>query len=517
LPIALVYPHTYYVGMSNLGFQAVYRLFNEEPDVVCERVFWEPEEEEPLSLESQRPLADFAVLAFSLSFELDYLRLAMMLRGAGIPVLAQERDEAHPLLIAGGAAVSANPEPLAPILDAFVIGEGEEAIPRLTEALREGLGEGKEAVLEALAHIEGFYIPSRHRGPVRRQWVRDLDACPTASVIFTPDTEFGGMYLLEVSRGCGRGCRFCLAGHIYRPPRERSLARLLAQARGALETTFSKAKVGLVGAAVSDYSHIEELLRGLREMGARVSLSSLRADSLSPAMLESLVESGTRTLALAPEAGTERLRRIINKPISDEQVLRAAELASRYGLPQLKLYFMVGLPTETEEDVHALADLSLAVRKRFGGRLIVNLAPFVPKAHTPFQWAAMASLKTLRERLRLAEGLLRRQGVTVRAESPAWSRVQGVLARGDSRLGLALARITGLSLAAWRKALRESGLEEEEFLRARPPGEPLPWFRVDCGITPAYLQREWEEAHRGGLTPPCPPRGCVRCGVCPSS
>jgi len=346
--------------------------------------------------------------------------------------------------------------------------------------------------------------------------VRDLSRYPAHSVVLTPDTEFGDLYLIEIARGCGRGCRFCLTGHLYRPPRERSLETLLEQAREGLKY---RRRIGLVSAAVSDYSRIDELAERLRALGARISVSSLRADSLTETLVRALAESGTQTLTIAPEAGCERLRRVISKTQSEEALLQAVDWAATYRFPQLKLYFMLGHPTETDGDVKALVELVLEIRRRFPRRLIINLTPFVPKAHTPFQWAAMTPAATLRARQDDVKEKLRESRVSVKADSPAWAEVQAVLARGDRRLARVLLKMPRLSLAAWRRALTECGLTAEEFLRERSLDEPLPWQVVDCGISEAFLQREWRLSQEEKAGYACPPAktACQVCGVCDES
>jgi radical SAM superfamily enzyme YgiQ (UPF0313 family) len=493
LPIALVYPNSYRIGMSNLGVHVVYRLFNQYPGVVCERVFYEAKNGSPVSLESQRPLRDFAVLAFSLSFELDYLNLVAMLRSSNVPLSREARDDSHPLLIAGGPCVMANPEPLASIVDVFAIGEGEVIVPALVETLTQATDQPREDLLKQLATLPGVYVPRfyqvqmenerilgiRPTGGItqtpQRQWLRRLDDHPACSVIITEDTEFGDMFLMEVTRGCGRGCHFCLAGVAYSPVRERSPEVLLATAKNGLAY---RQTLGLIGASLSDYSHLEELASGLRDMGAKLSVASLRVDPLPEALLKALSDSGSRTITIAPEAGSERLRRKIRKGISTEDIMRAAELVARYDFPHLKLYFMVGLPTEDDSDVQEIVELMRAVRKRFRRRITVNITPFVPKAQTPFQLTAMASRKVLAERFHCVKNGLRSLEVETRGDSPRWAEVQGVLARGDRLIGEALMVLEGTSLSAWRKALEATSLDTKRYLGNRSTDEILPWLTI---------------------------------------
>jgi len=478
VPVVLAYPNNYAVGMASLAVHGLYRWLNELPGIVCERAFSSlgrgSSEGGPLfTLESQRPVGEAAVLAFSISFEMDYLNVVHMLHRAHVPLRAEERDEADPLVLLGGPAVSANPEPLALLADAIVIGEVEPLLERLGACLREGWREGRQALLRELARLPGVYVPLLHQGEgVQRQWLAELDAYPLSTSIIAPRAEFGDMYLIEISRGCIFGCRFCLTGYWYRPYRERSLEQILALARKGLEQC---SKLGLVAAAVSTHSQIDELTRRLRALGAGFSVSSLRVRPLSPILVQGLAESGAHSITLAPEAGTERLRRFIGKGVEHEDILRAVELAAKWRFRSLKLYFMFGLPTETEEDIEGLLALLKEVRARFSRQIVANLTPFVPKAHTPFERKAMAAREVLAARLRRLREGCRALHVELRVEPIRAARMQGVLARGDHRVGQALLRVRRPSLAHLQRALEEEGLTMEEYLREYASDEPLPW------------------------------------------
>jgi radical SAM superfamily enzyme YgiQ (UPF0313 family) len=516
LPVALVWPNSYRVGMSSLALHILYRLFNDEPDVVCERVFFghqqAPRRNEPLlSLESQRGLDEFAAVAFTISYELDYFNVIQMLRQAGFPIFAEERDESWPLLIAGGPAVYTNPEPLADIFDAFAIGEGEAIVPPLIDALWEINDAPRAEAYRRLAEVDGMYIPALSDGPVERVWIKDIDSLPTATQIYSDQTEFGDRTLVEIARGCGRGCRFCLAGYVYRPMREMHLDTVLSVARHALK---HRDRIGLVSAAVSDHSWIDQIATELRRMGARLTASSMRVDPISEPLIKGLAESGNQTLTIAPEAGSVRMRKVINKPQADAQILHAVELAAKYHFPQLKMYFMIGQPTETEADVEAIAGLVLAARGIFPRNMAINATPYVPKSQTAFQWAAMQPVETLEARIKYLQDRLNPNGVTVRSDSPAWAAVEGSLARGDRRLGRVLARMRQINLREWQSALAAEGLSQDDYLRERRLDEALPWDVVNSGVTKAFFSWDLRRALRDDLTPACPPAGCLKCNAC---
>jgi len=547
--VALVYPNTYYVGMSNLGFQTVYSIINGRADALAERVFYpdESDAEEfastgtPLSaLESQTPVADFDIVAFSVSFENDYVNVAELLRLSKLPPLSEDRSEGYPLVILGGICTFFNPEPLAPFFDAVIVGEAEEVLPEFFDAYESHkLDLGKDALLKKLSDIPGVYVPSLYTpsynedgtleglkaelgAPARvvRRYVADLDAHPAHSVIVTPNTEFSSMYMVELSRGCGRHCRFCMAGYVYRPPRSRSLASVSEDIRAGIKRA---GKVGLVGAAVSDYPEIAGLIEEFKDIEINFTASSLRADSLTPE-LAGFLAKGNRTVAIAPEAGSERLRCVINKNISEHQILHAVHTLIENGILNVRLYFMVGLPTETDEDVEAIVELARKAREtmltaarkkgRLGG-LTLSVNCFIPKPWTPFQWEAMEDVDSLNRKLRYIKKALKGlPNVNVIHDVPKWALLQAALSRGDRRLAhviLAASENDG----DWKAAFGSENLDMNFYAcRIRGMDEVFPWDFIGTGIDKKYLLKERDRSVKGGPTPPCKVGKCKLCGVC---
>jgi len=466
LRMALVYPNTYAVGMSNLGFQTMYRLFNAQPDVACERAFL-PEGGGPTrTLESDRPLLEMDIVAFSVSFELDYPNIPRILRQSGIEPFAERRH--RPFVLAGGPTMSYNPEPVAPFLDAAVVGEADHLAGPLVDALLSGDE-------DALA-LPGVYLPVRGATPTARLMVGNLDSAPTYNQIFTPHTEFGEMALIEVSRGCPYGCLFCVASYIYRPARWRNLDALLPLIERGLRF---RRRIGLIGASVTNHPQILELCEAILSRGGEPAPASMRADVLTDDLLHALARSNVRTITLAPEAGTESLRRKVGKKITDESLFAAAERTVRAGIPNLKLYFIVGLPEETREDVEAIPALALRLADT-GLRVSVSCSALVPKPGTPFARQPMAPEREVRAKLDLLRKALRGRAQFTH-ESSRWAYWQAVLARGDRAQAAALARIADGpdTPAAWDAAFRESGLDPDHYaLETIPPGAPVPWGHI---------------------------------------
>jgi radical SAM superfamily enzyme YgiQ (UPF0313 family) len=482
-PFALIYPNAYSVGMSNLGVQAIYRLLNSRSDVVCERVFWENDGKPLLSLESSRPMMDSACLAFSFSYELDYLNLVSIMSAAGIPLYSKDRDESHPLLIAGGPCITANPMPVSPFIDVFCIGEAEVILLSLLPILV--TDSSREDKLKRLSGLPGVYVPAYHDGhAVVRQWLQNLDDFPVHSAVLTRDTELGDLYLIEVERGCSAACSFCLVSRAFCPLRFHALESLLGQAREGLRY---RKRIGLVGPVVTDHPQIEGLLSGILEMGAGFSLSSLRLKKLSPRILELMIAGGTHSLALAPEAGSKRLRKTIRKGFTEDDIMQAVGKVAQQPFKQLKLYFMMGLPTEAESDVEEIITLALKCqalldRSQKGCRLTLNVAPFVPKAGTAFQRLGMADLTTLETRITRLRDTLSGYGIEMKAESPEWSHVQAALSRGDAGMAVVIEDMDKVSLAAWRRAVKKTEVNLDHFVRENwDRNAKLPWGMIELG------------------------------------
>ena len=537
LRVALIFPNTYFVGMSNLGFQTIYRLFNDQPDIVCERAFLPPKQElaelrdsgtRIVTVESQTPVSEFDVIAFSVSFEWDYTNVLTMLRLAGLPVRAADRDYTHPLIVIGGAVTFVNPEPLALFADVIAAGEGEALVPALLDAF--GTSSRSEQ-LRRLAQQRGYYIPSFYDveyhddGTIARYVPREgtgappvvkkaalktTDAVdPPSTTIFTPDTEFGSRFLVEVVRGCANLCRFCWAGYNYLPVRAFPTQRILDLAQAA---RAHSARAGLVSIALCDHPDIEHILRSLKDMGYSISPASLRLDDLTPTIVGLLKDSGERTLTIAPETGSDRLRRVINKTITNEEILDRAELIFSTGIESLKLYYMIGLPTEEDADLVAIRDLTLQLhaimlkharaRGRIG-RIVASVNPLVPKPGTAYQWLPMVRADEIERRMKRMRSLVADlDNVYFNIKSERHSYYQALLSLGDRRIAPAI-ELAEANGGQWRKAVADADVDGDFYIyRDRSSDKVLPWSMIDGGMKEPFFRAEFDKSMRAEWTLP---------------
>jgi radical SAM superfamily enzyme YgiQ (UPF0313 family) len=534
--VCLAYPNFYRTGMSNLGFQAVYRIFNEQPSFLCERVFLPAAGDEAefaaggadlFSLENHKPIIQFDILAFSLSFENDYTHILKMLELAGLPLTARERKAGHPLVVGGGIAATINPEPLADFFDLFLLGEAEVAVPvfaRIFEEARSKAQSRRDMLLTIQKKLPPAYVPGLYTvsyradskiaaveavrkvlpARIRIQSVKDINVFRTEEVISAPGTEMGDMYLAEVNRGCFHSCRFCAASYIYRPARFRSYEQIVEAVDRGLER---KKRIGLVGTAVSDHPDLTRICEYILAKDGRAGIGSLRADRIDENIVKLLKAHGIETVALAPEAGSQRLRDLLRKGITRDDIMQAALLLAENEIPNLRLYFMIGLPTEEEKDIDAIITLAKEIqhcvlqhsrgKKKFR-RITLSVNQFIPKPATPLQWCALADVHAVGKKIKkIVQAFAREREFKVIADVPKWNYIQALLSLGDRRVGEILSAVHSLG-GNWAQALKEVNVNADFYVyRQKQFDEILPWDILDLGTSKKSLISECKKALAG--------------------
>ncbi len=524
LRTALVYPNTYQTGMSSLGFQTVYTLINQLDSVACERVFL-PDKKTgapvPASEESGLPLHQFDIIFFSISFENDFIHIAQLLVQSGIPLRSSDRNHTHPLVIAGGVACFLNPQPIAPFIDCFLLGEAECLLKPFFDLFFDTPGRPLLTTIES--SLPGAYVPSLHTAnqsfQITVQYLETLKDTITTSCILTRDAVFKDLFLIEILKGCPHGCRFCSAGFIYRPPRVYPLENICTAIESASGRTD---KIGLVSSAIADHPDIDSICSFAITRGFQLSFSSLRADLLNDDLVQALSRSKVKTATIAPEAGSERMRQTINKQITEPDILSAAQRLVAAGIMNLKLYFMIGLPFETDRDVQAIVDLTLKIKAVFleasrkqkkMGTITLSLNPFIPKPATPFQWSAMAEETILKHRIRMIQdGLKKIANIKINVESLRQARIHALLSRGDVQCASVIE--TALE-NGWPAALRQhKAYCDQVVYHPISPEKTLPWDFLNNRINKHFLLKEYRRASRQKPSPACPMIDCARCKTC---
>lgn len=535
--ILLIYPNSYPVGINNLGYIGIYEILNRHKGILCERAYippdWKSKNFKLFSIESLRPSSEFDVLAFSISFELDFLNVVYILKNENIPLFSEERDDYYPLIIGGGIAVSANPEPLADIFDVLLIGEGEELVQEFSNFLIQKKEQSitKRKFFELIKDLEGVYIPnfarfdyngvkiekieSIQKLPIKKRVYLNFSKDPMVSPFISENGVFSNMALCELVRGCKYQCRFCLAGFFYRPYRVSSIDYIYEKLRRFYDHI---PKIGLIVPAIDPSINIIDLKNFSKESEILFSFSSLRLEDITLDILELIKESGQKTLTIAPETGSDRLRKVLNKGFSNDDIFAFIENIKEYRIKTLKLYFMIGLPTETQSDIEGICKLVSDIRKiNKSMELSVSISNFIPKPHTPFQWEEMKDLHYIKEKQTfLLKKLKEIRNVKIEVEDSFWSIWQGIISRGDRRLNILWKEIYSnkeISSRILKSILKDNNGLFNSYLRLRDEDEIFPWDIIDTGIKKSYLLRERKLAYEEKLTSPCNER-CKICGVC---